>query len=259
MKLSSLERIPILFLLSGIFLLLFSIILESPAASFVGLGLTFWGCLFIFLRPVHYVEGSLLSSSATWSYSTIDRILEETGCEAVGYHIPPILMDVYLPHHLKGLKNSMVFVSQKSSVKVPSIEDMAEGRFLVQNPKGVLLNSPGSGLLSQIEMLLKVDFGKTQLDYLSEILPRSISEDFNLAEEMSINFKENQFYVKILNSIYKSLYSMDNYLKSIQIIGCPLVSAVACAVAKSSGKLVSIEKQKVTQDGSIIEVWFRIT
>lgn len=259
LKSSLLGRIPIVFLLIGILSLLLSIVYESPTVAFIGLGLAFWGALFLLLKPVKYVEGSLLSSSTIWSYSTIDRILKEIGCKGAGYHIPPILMDVYLPHHLEGLKDNVVFVSSNDDVKMPSIEDMAQGRLFIQNPKGVLLNSPGSGLLSQIEMLLKIDFAKTQLSQLCEILPRSISEDFNLAEEMKMDFEENHVRMKIRDSLYQNLYSSENDLKSIQILGCPLVSAVACAVAKASGKLVSIEKQKISPDGLTIEVWCRIT
>jgi len=222
------------------------------------MGLTFWGALFLLIRPMRYVEGSLLDSTTTSLYSTIDRIIKNFGYKGDGYYIPPYPKDVYLPDHLKGLKDTVVFVSAENDSNMPSIEELAEGKFLIENPKGVLVIPPGSGLLSQIEKELKIDFAKTQLNELCEIMPRFILENFSLAKEMEMELGEGQVYLKTFDSLYKNLYSAENNLKSISLLGCPIVSAVACAIAKASGKTVTIQKQKVSPDGLAIEVWYRI-
>ena len=73
-----------------------------------------------------------------------------------------------------------------------------------------------------------------------------------------MELREGQVYLKTFDSLYKNLYGRENNLKSISLLGCPIVSAVACALAKASGKVVTIQKQKVSPDGSEIEVWYRI-
>ena len=251
-------KIGLLFLLPGIFSLIFSIFYSSQILAFIGMGLTFWGALFLLIRPMRYVEGSLLDSTTTSLYSTIDRIIKNFGYKGDGYYIPPYPKDVYLPDHLKGLKDTVVFVSAENDSNMPSIEELAEGKFLIENPKGVLVIPPGSGLLSQIEKELKIDFAKTQLNELCEIMPRFILENFSLAKEMEMELGEGQVYLKTFDSLYKNLYSAENNLKSISLLGCPIVSAVACAIAKASGKTVTIQKQKVSPDGLAIEVWYRI-
>ena len=252
------SRIGIAFLASGISSLVFSVYSESQILAFIGLGLTFWGVLFFLLTTLRYVEGSLLNSTAVASYSTIDRIIKDVKYTGKGYYIPPYPKDVYLPDHLKGLKDTVVFISAENDAVMPSIEEMAEGKFLVEKPKGMLVAPPGLGLLTQIEKEMNVDYTKIGLSELCEVLPRVILENFGLAKDIIMTLEENQVNLKILDSIYKNLYSAENNLKSISVLGCPIASTVACVLAKVSGKAVAIQKHKVSPDGLTIEVWYRI-
>lgn len=248
------SKVGVAFLISGIFSLIFSVYSESQILAFIGLGLTFWGVLFFFLTPVRYVESSLLESTAVASYSTIDRIIKNFKNTGKSYYIPSYPKDVYLPDHLKGLKDPVVFISAENSVVIPSIEELAEGKFLAEKTKGILIAPPGLGILFQIEKALSIDYAKMELAELCEVLPRSILENFNLAKDIVVTPKENYVDMKIFGSIYMNLYSAENNLKSIVFLGCPLVSAITCVLAKASGKAVAIEKQRVSPDGLTIEV-----
>lgn len=251
-------KITVLFLILGVLSLVFSIYAGAQILAFIGLGLTFWGALFLFLRPVDFVEGSLLYNAATSEYLTIERIINESNYKGKGYYIPPYPKDVYLPEYLKGLKESVVFISAEKDNTMPAIEEMARGKFISTNPKGVLLTPPGSGILTQIEEKSKVDFTKIELNDLAEVLPRLILQDLNLAKEMAMELNGDQAHLKIVDSLYKNLYSARSNLKSIDLLGCPIASAVACALAKTSGRTVAIQKQQVSPDGLAIDVWYRI-
>jgi hypothetical protein len=251
-------RIVVIFLVSGISLLFLSIFYESQILAFIGLSLTFWGVLFLLLTPARYVEGSLLNSTIVASYSTIDRITKDLKYTGKGYYIPPYPKDVYLPEHLKGLKDAVVFIPAESDFAMPAIEQMAQGRFLVEKPKGMLVAPPGLGLLTQIEKETNVDFIKIGLSELCEVLPRAILQNFGLAKDIAVTLEKNQVNLRILDSIYKNLYSSENNLKSVSLLGCPIVSAVACILAKVSGKAITIQRHIVSPDGLTIEVWYRI-
>jgi len=246
------------FLFSGVSLFILSVYYESQILALIGLGLTFWGALFILITPHRYVEGTLLDSAVISSYLTIDRIIKDLKYTGKGYYTPPYPKDVYLPEHLKGLKDMVVYVSAENEENMPSVTALAESKFLVQNPNGVLVAPPGLGLLTQIEKKANVDFTKTPLNELCELLPRSILDNVSLAKEMEMAIEENQVKLKISDSIYKNLYSSENNLKSISILGCPIVSLVACAIAKAAGKPVTIQKQNISPDGSTIRVLYRI-
>jgi hypothetical protein len=252
------DKISILFLISGILMLVFSIYAKSQILALIGLGLTFWGVLFILVKPVNLVEGNLLYNDAVSAYSTIERIINEFNYKGKGYYIPPYPKDVYLPKYLKGLKESIVFIPAEKDNIMPSIEEIAKSKFMSENPKGALITPPGSGILTQIEETLKVDFTKIELTELSTILPSFILQDLNLAKEMGMELNADQVHMKMVDSLFKNLYNVQNNLKSVDLLGCPIASAVACALAQTSGRIVTIQKKQVSPDGLVIDVWYRI-
>ena len=252
------NKISILFLISGILALVFSIYSISQILALIGLGLTFWGALFLLLKPLKLVEGSLLYNSAISAYLTTDRIIDEFKYKGKGHYISPYPEDVYLPEYLKGLKASVVFISKKNDNEMPSIDEIAKGKFLSKNKEGVLVTPPGSGILTQIEEKLKVDFTKMSLNELCEVLPIFIIQNLNLAKEVELKLNGDQVQLKMFDPLYKNLYSLRNNLKSVSVLGCPIASAVACTLAKTSGRTVTIQKHQASPAGSMIDVWYRI-
>jgi len=252
------SKLTMLFLLAGILSLVFSIYSESQIIALIGLGLTFWGALFILLKPPKLVEGSLLYNAAVSTYLTIDRIIDDFNYKGKGYYLPPYPKDVYLPEYLKGLKASVVFVSAKNDSEMPSIEEIAKGNFLSKGQKGVLVAPPGLGILTQIEEKTRVDFTKIELTELCDVLPTLILQDLNLAKGMGMELNGDQVHLKLVDSLYKDLYSARNNLKSVIFVGCPITSAVACALAKTSGRTITIQKHQVSPDGLALEVWYSI-
>ncbi len=249
------SKISIAFIVPGALALIFSIRNDSPVLAFIGLGLTFWGALFFFIRPIRYVQSSLLDSTAISTYTTIDRILKDLKFKGKSYYIPPYPKEVYLPEYLKGLKETVVFISADSG-GIPSIEELAKGKFLLEDPDGICIAPPGLGLLALFEKELRKDATKIELNELCESLPSLILENFQLAKETQMRTEENQIYLKIFDSIYKNLYSKEENLKSVHFLGCPLVSAIACAITKTTGKIVTIHKNEISPDGQTIEVWY---
>ena len=242
----------------GILSLALSVYGDSSVLAFIGLGLTFWGALFFFVRPMKYVKGSLLDSTAISSYSTLDRIIKDLGYKGKSFYIPPYPKDVYLPEYLVGLKDMIVFISADSGAGMPSIEEMAKSRFLLENPKGICVAPPGLGLLTQIEKELEREITKLSLSELCESLPKLILENLQLAKDVEMEPKDNQVYLKLFDSIYKNLYSRESNLRSVHFLGCPIASAVAGAIAKTTGKIVTIQRDEMSADGQTIHVWYRI-
>lgn len=256
-------KITVLLLISGILSLVFSIYAESQILTLIGLGLiglglTTLGALFLFLKPENFVEGSLLYDSAISAYLTIDRIVDEFNYIGKGYYVPPYPKDVYIPEHLKALRDLVVFISAEKTNKIPGIEEMAKGSFISENPKGVLISPPGLGILTQIEEKFKVDFTRIELNELCNVLPSLILKELNLARKMALELNGDQAHLKIIDSLYQNLHNVQIKLKSVNLLGCPIASAVACALAKTYGRTVAIQKQQVSPNGLAIDVWYRI-
>nr|MDO8046136.1 hypothetical protein [Candidatus Baldrarchaeota archaeon] len=250
-------KIGLAFVILGVLSLIFSILKESQILAFIGLGLTFWGALFLFIKPVRYVRSELLHSASLSSYLTLDRIIKDLKFKGKSYYIPPYPKDVYLPEYLRGLKEMKVFISADKGSSIPSIEEMAKNKFLLKNPKGICVAPPGLGLLTQIERELRKDLTKLDLNSLCENLPKVLTEDLQVAKEMEIKTEENGVYIKISDSTYSDLYSKERNLKSVHLLGCPLISAIICATAKATGKIVTIDKDNFSPDNKTVEVWCR--
>jgi hypothetical protein len=153
-----------------------------------------------------------------------------------GYYIPTYPKDAYLPDYFKNLKESVVFISDENFTGCPA--------------------SPGSGILNQIEHQLNIDFTTVPLAELCSLLPRCMTEFFNLAKEMDLQIlDESTVRLNVSGVLYESLYTPEHVL-SVSLLGCPVVSAVACALAKSSGKTVVIREQKFWPNGLGVEAIF---
>jgi len=206
---------------------------------------------------VRYVKSKLLHSASLSSYLTIDRIIKDLKFKGKSYYIPPYPEDVYLPEHLKGLKEMVVFISANKHPDMPSIEEIAKSRFLLKNPNGICIPPPGLGLLIQFERTLGRDLSKVDLETVLEVLPQLVTEGIPLAKQLEIEKEDGIIHLRILNSIYKNMYNLEGP-KSVHILGCPIVSAIACAIAKSTGKVVTIKEDKISPDEQLIEVWYSL-
>lgn len=233
-----------------------SVVTASTVLAFIGLGLTFWGALFLFARPIRFVRSSLLDSTAISSYTTIDRIIQDLNYKGKPIYVPPYPKEAYLPDHLKGLKEMIVFIPAEDIAAMPTIEEMARKQFLLKNPKGICIAPPGYGLVSLFERELKAEFTQINLDKLYNALPTIIVNNLELAKEFEINSEKDLIHVKIIGSVYGDLYTDEQGIKSIHSIGCPLTSAIACALAKTTGA-VTIVKDLISSESKTIEVWYQ--
>ena len=250
-------KIGFLLLAVGALALVASVIAISTLLAFIGLGLTFWGALFLFIRPIKFVRGSLLDSTVMSSYTTIDRIIDDLGYKGKALYIPPFPKGVYLPEYLKGLKEIVVLISAEDTTTMPTFEEMATRQFILENPKGICVNPPGFGIMNMLEDELRTDFAEVALESLPDTLPKPIVTSLELARNVEIRTENHLVHVKIEDSAYKSLYSPEHKLKSIHLIGCPLASAIACALSKATGKPVTITKDAATPDFTTIELWYQ--
>jgi hypothetical protein len=247
------SRIGLVFAVPGILSLAFSVITGSQVLAFIGLGLTFWGALFFLVRPIAYVRGSLLGMTAVTLYSTIDRIIKDLNYKGNGLYVPPYPRDVYLPEHLRGLKESIVFISADANSGPPSVEEIASSKFMTKRPKGICITAPGSGLVDQFEKMLRTDLTKMNLEDLCASLPQIILENFQLAKEIEMKTEDHRVILKTSDSVFKNLY-VEEGPRSVRLLGCPLVSAVASALGKTTGKATLIESINTSPDVQTIEV-----
>jgi len=237
-------------LVSGVTALVLSISFSSSILAFIGLGLTFWGVLLLYIRPVRYVKATLLDSSAVSSLVAISRVITDLNYAGKGIYLPP--------RYLKEFKSSSIFVPSESTLVIPPVEDVSHGKVFLEDPKGLLLTPSGLDLANLYEKELGMDFVKTDLNYLRNNLPKVFIESLEIAEDLEINSGNEVVCVRIIGSVYQELCREARKLPRIcNSFGCPLCSSIAVALTRAIGKPIIIERTEINSDGKTIETCFR--
>jgi hypothetical protein len=243
MKFPNLYRlVPYALLALGLVSLLMSSFSVSYELAFVGLGLTFWGALLLYLTPIKHVRLELLTASASSSLINIEKTLTNTEFHGKGIHLPP--------KRLKDYESSLIFIPAKPSEPLPNPEDIDEARPFSKNPRGIFLTPPGLALSKLFERTLGKSFTETDLNHIQKTLPK-LFDELGITKNMDIQLEGNTVTVEMTNHIFKDLCLETKKLpKTHEAVGCPFSSAIACALAKATGKPVTIEKELQNLDGS---------
>jgi len=114
--------------------LVLATLFTSTVLAFIGLGLTFWGALLLFIRPRHYVRSDLMDSTALSSLTTIDRIITSLGYIQKGVYIP-----------VDSPEKTVVFIPSQPLKKIPKLEQIERQTF-VKDPDGIAMVPPGLAL-----------------------------------------------------------------------------------------------------------------
>ena len=245
------EKVAYILLLIGTLALVVSIFYSSSTLAFIGLGLTFWGALLLFIKPTKYVKTSLLDSTAISSLTSLNQIITELNLRGKAIYLPP--------KHLKETKGGTLFIPSKKELIIPSAEEAAEEKVFLKNPKGIRLTPPGLALTNLYEKELRKDFAKVNLNYLQNNLPKLFIENLEIAEDFEMNIEGDTIQVKIRGSIYNDLCNEVRKLSNIcSSFGCPLCSSIAVALTRAAGKPVLVENIEVSDDGKTIEAHYRL-
>ncbi|MGQ9513700.1 MAG: zinc ribbon domain-containing protein [Thermoproteota archaeon] len=73
----------------GFTALFMSIMYESSILAFIGLGLTFWGILLLFIRPMNYVRSEFMKAMTKAYYDLMQRLLSHLGYDGDPIYLPP--------------------------------------------------------------------------------------------------------------------------------------------------------------------------
>jgi hypothetical protein len=183
----------------------------------------------------------------------LNQIISELNYKGKAIYLPP--------KYFKDPETSKVYVSKQNEGKLPAPEEILknENQFFLENPHGILLTPPGAQLSRLFEKRLDTSFAKTDLKYVTQNMPKLFIEDLEIAENIEIETEHNKIKIRITNSAFKEAHKENNNISnSYHSIGCPLLSAIACALTKATGKLVTIENMQLSKNGKNIEATYRI-
>lgn len=235
------------FLGFAILALTLSIIYQNTILTFIGLSLSLWGGLLLYVRPEGYVKKEVMESMSTSSLEAIDQITSELNLEGAAVYVP-FQRELYLKYNL-GFQNEFVYISKKNV----ETRDMIIQAFM-QNGEGLRLSPTGLGLADLIQEKSGRDFQNLDLDSLADVLPPIITRELGIAEEFEMRVEENKARIRITKPITQKFCKETSHLSPN--VGCPICSSIACILTRTTIKPLTIEKCLIRNN--TIEAQFHI-
>lgn len=113
-----------------------------------------------------------------------------------------------------------------------------------EGKKGVFFTPPGLALSQLFEQEIGLSFTKTDFEYVQLNLPKLLVDDFKLAEKVEIQKRNSLIIVVITGSIiHSSCNEATSKTRAYAQVGGLLTSALACILAKSTGKPIIIQTE----------------
>jgi hypothetical protein len=255
----------------GVTAILTSIAYTSSILAFIGLGLVFWGAILLYIRPEEYTKKVLLEAALSPSLTTLNEMIQEFAYKGDATYLPP----KYFTHP----GTTTIYVSKRKDVSLPAPEEIQkyENQPVARTTQGLLLTPPGTQMSRLLEKSLGTSFIVMNLENLQRKLPKHFIENLEIAENLEIQVENNKtgkktdgttsplpmknttIHAKITKPIYGNKFNETrDPQQSNALIGCPISSAIAIAITKTTGKPVRITDLKSSEDGNILEASYEI-
>lgn len=236
------DTVPYVLLSLGLASLIAAAYYSSYVLAFIGLGLVFWGTLFLYIKFTKYVKIELLTAASSSALYNIERILATSETDLKGIYLPP--------KNLQDYTSSLIFIPTKTNQLLPKAVETNLRQLQSENPVGLIITPPGFALSKLFEKQLKRPFTETSLRELQTQLP-TLFEELQITKHLTLKTKDNGIAVQIGSHIFKDLSEETKKLpRTYQTVGSPLSSALACVFAKATGRPITMEKEETTPEGT---------
>jgi hypothetical protein len=237
-------------LLLGIGIVVVSTFCASSFLAIFGVTIIFWGAIFLYITPSKYVPLTLLNASAEAAADNIERLISELNLSEKGVYLPP--------KNLKSIDSKLVFIPKTPKTSLPTPEETNE-KELTNQETGAFITPPGAALSRLFEHELGFSFTKTNLIQVKFKLPKLLVEGLELAESAKIQIQGNTITLEITANILDEICRQtDSQPKTHKQVGCLLSSAIACVLAKATGKPVTIQSETRNIETKTTQIEYQI-
>jgi hypothetical protein len=239
-----------LMLAGGLILLVLAIVFASSTTALVGLGLTFWGAILNCIQGDEYVRRPLLDRISAQSLTTMDRLLHELGFQGTAVYLPP--------NYFTDPDTTKAYIPRRDGeLPTPEHIEGQEDLIFTKNPDGVLFIPPGAEITRLFEESMGTSLTAIDLPTLAEQLPKLMEETLELAQNVRIRTHDSSIHVRMENTAFPMLNEETSRLATPAHLGSHLLGAVACALAKTTGRPIVIHRHRAAKAGRTIEVEYR--
>lgn len=232
----------------GIILIILSFFFEITILAVISIGIIFWGIIFAFVKTSEIVSTELLNFSFSSTPTLIDKIIQTQNFEK-GAYIPP--------RYFENINEGGILLPHRGDTR--KIEEMAKDKELFLFQKEYYGPFPGIGLVNFLEEKLSTNLTMKGVEFLEDALVKVFQEE-GIADGIQIKTNGDVVHFKVINPVYGAGCEEVRKHQSFvcTYIGCPFCSVLAYALAKATGKIVLIERNELSSDNKIIDLWCRM-
>ncbi len=230
----------------GLSLLVLSILHSVQIAAIIGIAITFWGSLFLFIRPSHFVRKEVFDSIIRSASDNVYQLLQEKEYEGRPRYLSP--------GTLRDIKRVILFIPKERKVKTLPVEISMEDGIYTENPEGVKLSPIGLELSLLLEKSLSTNFALVDFRYLEEHLGKAIVDDLEIARSFEMDVEENKVDIRVSGIVF-DVFLEDYRKENVNLYKVdPLTSALACVVAIVSRKAVIIDLYERESESGVLTI-----
>ena len=262
------KTISIVLLILGTISLLGAIAYSSTIPALIGLGLIFWGIILTYIQTSEYVKARILDTTVMPLLTTLDQTLKTLDYAGKAVYLPP--------KYLNDPETTKIYISKQhnDTLPQPEITQKLELQPSHANAQGMLITPPAAELTKLFETTLGTSLLNMNLEDLQQRLPKVLIEDLEVMTDIELKqvtrgetektiepskTDYDTILVKFTTTAYKNICKRANELSAIHAnVGCPLTSALASALAKTTGKPITIQNQEVSEDGATTQTEYLI-
>lgn len=224
---------------TGILNIILSIVFNLSSLAFIGLGLLFFGLILGYIRTESYIKKVLLDTTIFSQMATSNELVQELGCNGYAIYLPP--------KYFQNPDTQKVYLSKQKDTVLPTPEQIQNVSFFAKDSDGILLTPVGAELTRLFERILERNLIGVDLQYLQENLPKVLVE-LEVARSVSIRNADNSVLVIMEDCRFATLIEQSTF-NDFSLNNSPLGSAIACALAKATGKPLIILAEKINTNG----------
>jgi hypothetical protein len=217
---------------------------SSTILTFIGLGLTLWGLLLLYISQPRSIPRKVFDVLSFSMLRSIDAIVDEL------YHGESVVH--FYHENGNGLAQGYIYFTRPNGA-VQNYVQLNSQEISQNDPNGTVILSPSQGLLDLFEKELNVNLANIDFPFLERTLPDILVEELKLVDYFLIEANDDTFAIRFSGEPSVHLCRLINEKSKIGYrIGCPVCSVLALALSKSTGRPIRI-KQTITEgDGNNI-------
>ena len=212
----------------------------------IGLGLILSGIVIGYITSQEFIKKEILTSQLTSTYGYLEENIKKFG---------KFDKAVYFPSYLAKDNSNTVLLLKK--IRKTNLEtNTAKSTKIVT--KAFTIIPPGNELVQLFEKKLKTNFANVNLAFLQKNLPNLIVEDLEIATNLQMTLQEESVKVEFENSIFTDNRFDQKFSDILKTFGCPLSSAIGCAIAKVTGKITNISEYSIDKQRKNTSVTYKL-